>query len=225
MATRRICASAINCAGSLFFGCLGTSRPTTPFTTPAGVLPQVGVTLHLPARALGAGMNHTEAHRRAPGPHPQVEPTGEEDLLMRPAAGIRSMRRYSPVWPADSTHSRKIVGVITSALMRMSRSVTNAELSRPSHAVDPPGVSPGGRRGSGRGGGGRDLRGRRIDGAQRSARLRARQLRWHGLPGMRRHLACPARVPVRRGDSPYRSSGTTLNANASGSVRQTLELL
>ena len=26
------------------------TRPTTPFTTPAGVLPQVGVTLHLPAR-------------------------------------------------------------------------------------------------------------------------------------------------------------------------------
>ena len=32
------------------------TRPTTPFTTPAGVLPQVGVTLHLPARVLGGGM-------------------------------------------------------------------------------------------------------------------------------------------------------------------------
>ena len=170
-------------------------------------------------------MAHPETRRILPVPQAEVGPIGDRDVVQLSVAGIQSMRRYSPVWPADFIHFRKSVGVITSALIRMSLSVTNAELSRSSHAVDPPGVSPGGHRGSGRGGGGRDLRGRRIDGAQRSARLRARQLRWHGLPAMRRHLVCPARVPVRRGDSPYRSSGTTLNANASGSVRQTLELL
>ena len=62
-------------------------------------------------------------------------------------------------------------------------------------------LSPGGHCGGGRRGGCRDFGRRRLDGAHRAARLRAGELRWHGLSAMRQHLVCPAGIAVRRGQS------------------------
>ena len=56
----------------------------------------------------------------------------------------------------------------------------------------------------GRGGGRcrrRDVRRRRLDGAQRAAKLRAGELRRHGLSAVRKHLVSAPGIAVRRGQS------------------------
>ena len=47
----------------------------------------------------------------------------------------------------------------------------------------------------------RDFRRRRLAGAKRAAKLRAGELRWHGLSTMRQHLVSAPGIAVRRGQS------------------------
>ena len=47
----------------------------------------------------------------------------------------------------------------------------------------------------------RDFRRRRLAGAKRAAKLRAGELRWHGLSTMRKHLVSAPGIAVRRGQS------------------------
>ncbi len=61
------------------------ARPTTPFrsfATPAGAFPPSWSDLHLLARVLGVGVVPVQAHSILSDPHPDVNLTGERDLLL-----------------------------------------------------------------------------------------------------------------------------------------------